>query len=71
MLLVHVRPDNTHISLAYIASYSGVLDALLAAHSSHRVNKGHEVACSVQRCMSEALIGTEMMYWGKNAHPHF
>jgi hypothetical protein len=63
---------NTRISLAYVASYSGVLDALLAAHSSHKVNQGHEVACSVQRCMSEeALNGTEMMYWGKNTHPHF
>jgi len=63
---------NTCISPAYIASYSEVCDALVAAHSSHRVNHGHEVACSVQRCMSEeALNGTEMMYWGKNAHPHF
>lgn len=63
---------NTRISLVYVASYSGVRDALLAALSSRRVNHGHEVACSVQRCMSEeALNGTEMMYWGKNAHPHF
>jgi len=63
---------NTRISFAYVASCSGVLGAVLATLSSHRVNQGHEVACSVQRCMSEeALNGTEMMYWGKNAHPHF
>lgn len=72
MLVVHVRPDEySHFScLCCLLQWSS--DALLAAHSSHRVNQGHEVACSVQSCMSEeALNGTEMMYWGKNAHPHF